>query len=228
MEAVRKGAFLGHPWVAYVAPFVVFLALLALGQHLPIGVWDQPLRVLVLAAVLWVCSRRVIDLRVQSVAGSVVMGLAVFLIWIGPDVISADYRRHWLFENAITGAAGGTSLADYASDPVFLVFRTIRAVILVPLIEELFWRGWLMRWIIQSEFEKVPLGTYAARAFWITAVLFASEHGPYWDVGLIAGVLYNWWMIHTKRLGDCILAHAVTNGVLSGYVIIAGKWEYWM
>ena len=74
----------------------------------------------------------------------------------------------------------------------------------------------------------MPLGSYAGPSFWITAILFASEHGAYWEVGLLAGIAYNWWMIRTKKLGDCIVAHAVTNGVLSAYVILAGKWEYWM
>jgi membrane protease YdiL (CAAX protease family) len=59
-------------------------------------------------------------------------------------------------------------------------------------------------------------------------VLFASEHGAYWDVGLAAGVAYNWWMVRTRSLGDLILAHAVTNLCLSVYVIAAGKWEYWL
>ncbi|MCP5120381.1 MAG: CPBP family intramembrane metalloprotease, partial [bacterium] len=46
--------------------------------------------------------------------------------------------------------------------------------------------------------------------------------------GLVAGLIYNGWIDKTKRLGDCIVAHAVTNGVLSAYVIVAGKWEYWL
>ena len=85
-----------------------------------------------------------------------------------------------------------------------------------------------MRWIVSTDFETVPLGTYSAKSMWITALLFASEHGPYWEVGLVAGLLYNWWMVRTKNLSDCILAHAVTNGALSLYVIVAHKWEYWM
>jgi hypothetical protein len=46
-------------------------------------------------------------------------------------------------------------------------------------------------------------------------------------VGLAAGILYNWWMVRTKSLGDLILAHGVTNAVLSAYVVLAGRWEYW-
>ena len=60
-----------------------------------------------------------------------------------------------------------------------------------------------------------------------SAALFAVEHGPYWDVGLATGILYNWWMVRTKSLGDLILAHGITNACLSLYVVAAGKWEYW-
>ena len=79
-----------------------------------------------------------------------------------------------------------------------------------------------------SGFERVPLGTYQAAAFWVVALLFASEHGPYWDVGLAAGIVFNLWMIRTNSLGDVILAHAIATGCLSAYVICAGKWEYWL
>ena len=74
----------------------------------------------------------------------------------------------------------------------------------------------------------MKLGTYARSAFWIVALLFAAEHGPYWDVGLAAGILFNYWMIRTRSLGDLILSHAVANFALCAYVIAAGKWQYWL
>jgi CAAX prenyl protease-like protein len=95
-------------------------------------------------------------------------------------------------------------------------------------IEELFWRGWLMRYAISPRFETIRLGTYSAFSFWITAVLFASEHGSFWEVGLVAGIIYNWWMLRTHSLGDCITAHAVTNACLAAYVIAGGQWQYWL
>ena len=73
----------------------------------------------------------------------------------------------------------------------------------------------------------MPLGKYAPAAFWVTALLFASEHGPYWDVGLVTGIIYNLWMVKTKRLGDLVLVHAVTNACLSGYVLLFQQWQYW-
>src|SRR5262249_44277355 len=110
---------------------------------------------------------------------------------------------------------------------LILALRSFRAAAIVPITEELFWRAWLMRWFISPKFSEIPLGTYSAQAFWMVALLFAAEHGPYWEVGLIAGILYNCWMLKTKSVGDLILAHAVTNAALSAYIIAAGKWEYW-
>lgn len=84
-----------------------------------------------------------------------------------------------------------------------------------------------MRWLINTEFWKVRLGTFTPFSFFLTAVLFASEHGPYWDVGLLTGFVYNWWMVRTKSVANCVLMHAVTNGILSAYIIAWAQWQYW-
>lgn len=217
-----------HPATAYVAPFAVLVALLAAGPYLSLGRWEYPVKLLVAGSALWFFSRGVIDLRARSVLGSIGMGLAVLAVWVAPEALWPDYRSHWLFQNAITGSVASTLSETGRSDPVVLVFRIAQAAILVPVIEELFWRGWLMRWLIRSDFETVTLGTYTTRSFWITALLFACEHGPYWDVGLLAGIAYNSWLVRTRRLGDCMLAHAVTNAALSAFVLVTGKWEYWL
>ena len=160
---------------------------------------------------------------------SILLGIAVFIIWVAPDAIAPSWRHTILFDNPFTGHPAGNTPPALKSDPVFVFFRIATSAIAVPVLEELFWRGWLMRWIIDSrKFENVPLGTYAPAAFWVTALLFASEHGPYWDVGLAAGIVYNWWLTRTHNLWDCILAHAVTNGILAAYVIAAGQWQYWL
>jgi CAAX prenyl protease-like protein len=97
------------------------------------------------------------------------------------------------------------------------------------MLEEIFWRGWLARWLINADdFTAVKLGTFTTSSFLIASVLFASEHGPYWEVGLLAGFIYNWWIMRTRSLADCIVAHGVTNALLSGYVLKTGQWEYWM
>ena len=170
----------------------------------------------------------VLDFRVVNWAGSGAVGLAIFALWIAPDLLFPGYRHSILFENAVTGKIGRSFGPGALADPLVLGLRGLRAVVIVPIVEELFWRGWLMRWLIEPKFENVRLGTYTAASFWVVAVLFASEHGPYWDVGLAAGILFNLWMIRTRSLGDLILSHAVANLSLSAYVIAAGKWEYWL
>ncbi|MEX2263714.1 MAG: CAAX prenyl protease-related protein [Bryobacteraceae bacterium] len=212
----------------YVAPFAAFLGLLAIGNLLPIPQEvNYPVRVALVSVVLWVFSKGVISLRVSNWMGSVLLGIGVFLVWVGPEFLWPEYRRHGLFSNSLLGTPA-TSLPGTATLSLsFLVIRAAGSALLVPIVEELFWRAWLMRWIIDNDFWKVPLGTYATASFWLTAVLFASEHGPYWEVGLIAGIAYNWWMIRTASLGDCILSHAVTNACLAAYVVGAKQWQYW-
>lgn len=215
--------------LGYVAPFAVLLGLVALGP----GRWLSPAageaaRVAILAVVLAVFARNLIPLRAVRWVASVAVGLGVFLIWIVPDLALPGWHLRPVFSNALTGSAAGSFPEAARSDAAALAFRSLRAAVLVPLIEELFWRGWLPRWLQDpGDFRRVPAGSYTTAAFWLTALLFASEHGPLWDVGLLAGIVYNWWMRSTRSLGDAVLAHAVTNACLSGYVMLGGRWEYW-
>ena len=217
------------PAVPYVVPFAVFLGFLALHSVFPLpDLTDQIVRVGAMTLVLVLVARPAIDLRVQRAVGSILLGVAVFVLWVAPDLLFPGYRAHWLFENPLMGSARSSLHGEAHMQPAVLILRTLRAVAIVPIVEELFWRAWLMRWLIALDFRAVPLGAYSAQAFWVVAVLFASEHGSYWDVGLMAGIAYNWWRVRTRSLGDLILAHAVTNACLCAYVIGAGKWEYWL
>lgn len=218
-----------YPSLPYIAPFVAFMVLLAVGPHLPLSPpAEAVIRVVLLSVIVWRCARRIVPLRAPYWITSIALGIGVFALWIAPDVLLPAWRDHWLFANHLTGRVEGTLPVESRGDSLILILRTVRAVMLVPILEELFWRGWLPRWIDRmDDFRKVPLGSYSRLAFWVTAVLFASEHGAMWDVGLMAGLLYNWWMQRTRSLGDLILAHAVTNGCLSAYVLVQGRWNYW-
>ena len=196
--------------------------MLGLQKILPV---PQSLRFVLLVVAICYSSREVLRGRPSRPLLSVVLGLAVFAIWVGPDFLFPGWHHSVLFSNAIMGTPTGTPQTDL----VFLVPRIAISVLVVPVLEELFWRGWMMRWLIDAEhFERVPLGQYAPQAFWIVAVLFALEHGSFWDVGLVTGLVYNWWMVRTRNLWDCILAHAVTNAALAAYVVFAGQWQYWL
>ncbi len=217
-----------YPSARYVAPFAAFLILLAVDARFPLeNAWGSPLRVLLLGIVCLICWPRELSLRPSRPLASIAVGLLVFLLWVAPDVLFPQYRQHILFSNSIVGHVHSSLRPSVLHDPWVLAWRSIRAIVIVPIVEELFWRAWLMRWLIDNNFERVPLGAYSPFAFWVTAILFASEHGPYWDVGLLTGIIYNLWMIRTKSVANCILMHAVTNGILSAYVIAAAQWQYW-
>jgi CAAX prenyl protease-like protein len=211
--------------LAYVLPFGIFISFLALQSVVPIPQWLKFAAPLIAIAFV---SREALGTRLVSPLLSIALGIAVCVLWVGPEIVFPGYHEGWLFSNGLLGHPVTAASAAQKTDVTFIVFRVLVSVITVPILEELFWRGWLMRWLIDRDFETVPLGTYDAQAFWLVAALFASEHGSFWDVGLVTGVIYNWWMLRTKSMWDCILMHAVTNGCLAWYVLHYDRWMYWL
>jgi CAAX prenyl protease-like protein len=193
----------------YVVPFAVFILFLALNPYILVSQWA---RLAIELALFVTVSRGPLSVLPSRPLLSSLLGVAVFVIWIGPDLLFPHYRQSVLFSNFLTGHITPSTTEAQKHDWMFLAPRVLVSVVAVPVLEELFWRGFLLR----------------VTSFWIVAALFASEHGPYWDVGLVAGVLYNWWMLRTGNLADCILAHAVTNACLAAFVIGGGHWGYWL
>ncbi|HEY3439183.1 MAG TPA: CAAX prenyl protease-related protein [Paludibaculum sp.] len=214
------------PWVG---PFVVFVVLLAVAPSLgPASRLTLAAWVLIVAVAIFLLSRNVLEFRPARPWASIAIGVAVFAVWVTPDLLFPGWRSSTLFQNSLTGKLATSLGSDAFADPASLALRSLRAILIVPIVEELFWRGWLMRWIERQDFQTVPLGHYHRNSFWLVAVLFAMEHGPYWDVGFLAGAGYNWWMVRTRRLSDLILAHAVTNACLCAFVVVTGRWEFWL
>lgn len=115
------------------------------------------------------------------------------------------------------------------------VVRILGATLVVPIMEEVFWRGFLMRYLIpetvkdvvNDNFEKVPIGTFGVVSFAVTTAIFASVHGAQWPLGVAVGLLYGWWFIRTKSLGSVMIAHGVTNLLLGIYVLVSQRWYFW-
>lgn len=217
-----------YPAAGYIAPFATILLFIALFPKLGVSIfWEWPMRVAIVALVCYFAWPRELSLLPKMWLSSTGVGVAVFFLWIAPDLLVHGYRNFPLFSNSIIGHVGSSMRPEALSSPWVLAWRSIRASTVVPVAEEIFWRAFLMRWLIKNDFQRVPLGTYVPLAFWLTAIMFGLEHGPYWDVGLLTGIIYNAWMIRTKSVADCILMHAVTNALLSAYVIVYGQWQYW-
>jgi CAAX prenyl protease-like protein len=109
---------------------------------------------------------------------------------------------------------------------VLAAIRLFGAVIVVPVMEELFWRSFLIRYLVTPTFTMVPLGTFTPLSFGATVVLFGLEH-HLWLAGMLAGAAYNLILYKTRRLWPCILAHALTNLLLGIHVLRTGEWHWW-
>jgi len=93
-------------------------------------------------------------------------------------------------------------------------------------VEELFWRGWLQRWLINENFTSVRIGQFTPFSFAVVTTMFALVH-PQVFVALFAGLLFGWWVVKTKSLWDVVLSHAVANLLLAVYVLWTGRWYFW-
>jgi CAAX prenyl protease-like protein len=104
--------------------------------------------------------------------------------------------------------------------------RLAGAVLLVPVMEELFWRSFLIRYLIETDFSKVPIGQFTWASCIITVVLFGLEHNLIL-AGIMAGLAYNLLLYFTRSIFHCTLSHAVTNLLLGLYVLQTGNWHFW-
>src|ERR1051326_59145 len=94
------------PVLAFIAPFAAFILMMALKGFLPVAArFQYPIQVVVVSAVLvLVSSHKFLHGPVRPLS-SIVIGVVVFALWIGPDQILPWYRHEWLFENPVTGTA---------------------------------------------------------------------------------------------------------------------------
>jgi uncharacterized protein len=107
-----------------------------------------------------------------------------------------------------------------------VVMRWIGASLVVPVMEELFWRSFLMRWIDNPDFEQVAPENVSLKAMLLSSLVFMLAHTQ-WLGALLAGLLFAWVYRYTRSLWAAILCHAVTNGVLGAWVVFHGNWQFW-
>jgi uncharacterized protein len=204
----------------FVAPFFLFMAFLSLEGYFP----DQhyalyPIKTVFVAAALIYYWRALPSLIPAAPLLSMAVGVVGVVLWIGLDPILVHYDQPLI---------GRNPFQLYPTNEAWLLFgfRLAGISLVVPVMEELFWRGFLMRWLIKEDFTSVPLGTYQHLSFWVTTALFAVVHGSEWPLAVVAGVLYGAWFVRTKRLGDIMLAHGVTNLLLALYCLITNDWHF--
>ncbi len=183
--------------------------------------WVFPLQALVCAVALvvfWKCydfgSQRSIPLAIGA-------GLFVFILWVSPQLFFGQPKRLDGFD---PGVFAGFSALYWCT----VVARFLRLVVVVPLIEEIFWRGFLQRYLIDERFHTVPFGKYTPLSFWGVAVGFTLIHSmPDWPAAFVTGAIYGWLTVRTKSLLAPIVAHAVTNLALGCYIMATKQWGFW-
>lgn len=225
--------FRNSPILVRVVPFAIFLALTFCQNYFGEAgrYWFYLAKTLAGAWLLWLMRPFVAEMRWRLSWEAVAVGVAVFILWIG----LADFAA-WLGIKPslveLKSAPGKTwnPFATFGPESAapwfFAAVRLLGATLVVPPLEEVFFRSFVYRYLVQTDFEKVPLSKFFLRPFLITSVIFGFEHRE-WLAGILCGFAYQALVIRKGRLGDAISAHALTNLLLALWVLWKGAWQFW-
>ena len=190
-----------------IAPYAAWMVLMT---ALPSTAWAYAVRTVVTAALLAYSLRSHVSCLTFSVLFDwrrlvlgLVVGLAVFVIWILPE----QFDWAWYRKLFILGEGGTKAVAE--SGAALIAMRLVGSAFVISVAEELFFRKWLIGFA----------------GFWGMVFLFAIEHDR-WFVGAIAGVIYGLLYLR-KGLWSAVVAHVTTNLVLGLWVLKTGQWQFW-
>lgn len=238
-----------NPWFAYVAPMAAYLLLTSAESLLPTGAGGGPhpvaypiayaIKAAAVLVVMILCRSTWADLRqgpARRIAwvDAVALGLAVTVVWIGADAALGRMATalgvelpSWLGGLAGRRMAYDPSVLPPAGRAAFITVRMLGLVLLVPVFEELFWRSFLMRFVIDpDDFTRVPIGRVTLLAAAVTSGGFAAAH-PEWLPALLTGLAWAWLLHRTRSVAACAVSHAVANLGLGIYILATGEWRYW-
>lgn len=217
--------------IAFTLPMAVFILLLgapgvlrnaggSIWQSAP-EYWIYPLQTIVCGTLLLWFWRDYEFSAPRQFALTLLIGGAVFALWIAPQqFLGFEARRVGFDVDVFRGQPalywGTVSL------------RFLRLVVVVPLIEEIFWRGFLLRYLINERFSAVPFGAFSWVSFMIVTLAFGFSHSRAdWVAGIVTGALYNIVAHRSKSLASCVIAHATTNLLLGAWIMATRQWGFW-
>lgn len=218
------------PVAARVAPFVIFVLLTAAqGWFDPaLAYWLYLAKTLLAVWMLLALRPLIPEMRWAFSWEAIVVGIGIFTLWVG-------ISHGWAVENYFRKAATiptsvwnpneqfgtGTPLAW-----LFILTRILGSTLVVPPLEEVFYRSFFYRYVAKVDFLSVPLNQFLPVPFLVTSLLFGLVHNQ-WLAGIICGAAYQWLVIRKGRLGDAMTAHAITNFLLGIWVVWRGAWQFW-
>jgi exosortase E/protease (VPEID-CTERM system) len=207
-----------HATAAYLMPLLTLLGTAMVTGAFTVG-FDRyyPIRMAAAAAVL-VCYRREHspELRLAWSWSGFGIGVAVFLLWMALEPRASD---------AHAGFDPGAELSP-AWAGAWLLARVLGSVVVVPLAEELAFRGYLIRRLIAADFRSIPPGRMTWVSLAASSAAFGALHGR-WLAGTLAGACYALALYRRGKLGDAVLAHATTNALIAAAVLATRNWSLW-
>jgi len=224
------------PAIARVVPFVLFVVLTFCQCCFGEGgrYWLYLVKTVVGAWMLWGVCGVVQEMRWKVSWEAAAAGVVVFFLWIGLDRIVPTQQELWINLglskapatptppwNPFLQFGEGSELGWY-----FVNVRVLGSVLVVPPLEEVFYRSFLYRWIARPDFSSAPLGQFALKPFLLTALIFGLAHNE-WLAGILCAAAYQGLVCRKKRLGDAMTAHAITNFLLGAWVVWRGAWHFW-
>lgn len=237
---------------AHVVPFLVFLLFLGVPDLLAaVGLrdsqtaawyvrepkhWLYPLQTLVCLLVLWHYRRQYQFRPVRGMPAAVLLGTVGTVLWVLPGWIfdTAQMTEGWWKYAGFTDRSAGYRPDQVPGGPPAAAFvtamRFVRLVVLVPLVEEILWRGFLMRFLVQPEgdYRLVPFGRFHwSSLFWVTLLFVLVHQPPDYAGAVIFGLMMYALAVRSGSLAACVLMHAVANAWLGIYVLVTGRWGYW-
>ncbi len=209
----------------YVFPFAIYLVMGDLTRAILPGAFEEYhiyitycLRTAVVGYILVRYRSLYTELtRWRLDGGSVLIGAAIFLLWVGLDGL------YPMFSSADTHY--DPTIFDTAAFGFLILARFAGSVLVAPLVEELFCRSFLMRYAIDARWQDVPIGTYTLGSFAIVTLFFGFSHFR-WLPGVLVAILLNLLLYRTKNLSSCVVAHATANLLLLMYVVYTREWGF--
>jgi uncharacterized protein len=223
MQFLRQ-RFAASPEYPRTVPFAIFVLLtFGQGQFGPASVyWVYLVKTLVGAWLLWEARPFVAEMRWHLSWQAVAIGTLICAVWIGLDGL---YPR---LEHSATVWNPDKQFGTHSTGAwSFNLTRLVGSTIVVPPLEEVFYRSFLYRYFVRTNFLTMPLSQFHSLSFVVTSCIFGLMHPDRWLAGILCGLAYQGLVIRKGRLGDAITAHAITNFLLGVWVIWKGDWSFW-
>jgi CAAX prenyl protease-like protein len=207
-----------------VLPFAVFVVLTFLQGQLgsSSAYWMYLVKMVVGAWLIWESRPFVQEMRWAISWEAIVVGIVIFVAWVGLDGLYPRLSKPEAQWNPFQEFGHGSAAAWF-----YVAVRLVGSSLVVPPLEEVFYRSFLYRYFVRINFLTMPLGQFHALSFVVTSAIFGLMHPDRWVAGVVCGLAYQGLAIRKNRLGDAMTAHGITNFLLGLWVIWKGDWSFW-